>query len=245
MSDERLRELERRWKETCATQDEAAYLVERTRSGELDQNRLELAAYLGHAASLVALGDEAPEVLTADDLPPYRLRLDQGRSNMGYLEEVGAWWGQEFCIRFAIAAATHAANRWEERRPDGVEALHVARACISRAEAWTLNPTRETSMEIGPLLDSNNNLSWAIRGPHHIANVAKGPPGWKETTYSHHLARTVLAATRIAVSSRKAQRAEREALLDLTREDLAPWALGYFDPVRDRVAARQREAGSE
>ena len=215
MSDERLRELERRWKETCATQDEAAYLVERTRSGELDQNRLELAAYLGHAASLVALGDEAPEVLTADDLPPYRLRLDQGRSNMGYLEEVGAWWGQEFCIR------------------------------ISRAEAWTLNPTRETSMEIGPLLDSNNNLSWAIRGPHHIANVAKGPPGWKETTYSHHLARTVLAATRIAVSSRKAQRAEREALLDLTREDLAPWALGYFDPVRDRVAARQREAGSE
>ncbi|MCW8137500.1 MAG: hypothetical protein KIT58_01180 [Planctomycetota bacterium] len=48
MSDTRLRELERRWKETGSPDDEAAYLQERVRVGDLTQERLELAAYCGH-----------------------------------------------------------------------------------------------------------------------------------------------------------------------------------------------------
>jgi hypothetical protein len=35
MSDERLRELERRWKETGSVEDEAKYLAERVRVGDL------------------------------------------------------------------------------------------------------------------------------------------------------------------------------------------------------------------
>ncbi len=37
MSDSKLRELERRWRETQAVEDEAAYLLERVRVGELEQ----------------------------------------------------------------------------------------------------------------------------------------------------------------------------------------------------------------
>ena len=48
MSDQRLRELERRWRETGSVEDEAAYLRERVRVGDLTQERLELAAYCGH-----------------------------------------------------------------------------------------------------------------------------------------------------------------------------------------------------
>ena len=44
MSDARLRELERRWRESGSTEDEAAYLRERVRVGDLTQERLELAA---------------------------------------------------------------------------------------------------------------------------------------------------------------------------------------------------------
>ncbi len=40
MSDARLRELERRWKETGSVDDEAAYLLERVRSGTADGTRL-------------------------------------------------------------------------------------------------------------------------------------------------------------------------------------------------------------
>ncbi len=54
MSDTRLRELARRWRETGAPQDEAALIVERIRVGELKRERVRAAAILGYpAASLV------------------------------------------------------------------------------------------------------------------------------------------------------------------------------------------------
>ncbi|MGE0707023.1 MAG: hypothetical protein AB7N76_02470 [Planctomycetota bacterium] len=59
MSDESLRRLERRWQETGAVDDEAALLTERARVGALDPERLRLAAYCGHPAAVLALGDAA------------------------------------------------------------------------------------------------------------------------------------------------------------------------------------------
>ena len=56
MSDAKLRELERKWKESGSVEDEAAYLRERVRVGDLTQERLELAAYCGHGAASLALG---------------------------------------------------------------------------------------------------------------------------------------------------------------------------------------------
>ena len=57
MSDARLRELERRWKETGSADDEGAYLLERVRVGDLTRERLELAAYCGHEGARRAVGD--------------------------------------------------------------------------------------------------------------------------------------------------------------------------------------------
>ena len=54
MSDQKLRELERKWKETGSVEDEAAYLRERVRVGDLTQERLELAAYCGQEAARFA-----------------------------------------------------------------------------------------------------------------------------------------------------------------------------------------------
>jgi hypothetical protein len=55
MSDESLRELERRWKETDLPVDEAAFLTTRVRVGDLASDRLELAAYLWYPAARIAL----------------------------------------------------------------------------------------------------------------------------------------------------------------------------------------------
>ena len=66
MSDERLRELERRWKETGSVEDEAAWLSERVRAGELTEERLRLAAALGQPAAVAASGsDRALDILAA------------------------------------------------------------------------------------------------------------------------------------------------------------------------------------
>lgn len=48
MTDSRLQELKRAWEASGSVEDEAAYLRERVRVGDLTQERLELAAYCGH-----------------------------------------------------------------------------------------------------------------------------------------------------------------------------------------------------
>ena len=68
MSDQKLRELERRWRESGSVEDEAAYLRERVRVGDLTQERLELAAYCGHEGALrvtqLSPCQPSPEALT-------------------------------------------------------------------------------------------------------------------------------------------------------------------------------------
>lgn len=56
MRDEKLRELERQWKETGATEDEVAYLLASVRSGALGSGRLRLAALCGYEAAAMAVG---------------------------------------------------------------------------------------------------------------------------------------------------------------------------------------------
>lgn len=60
MGDERLRALERRWRESGSTEDEAAWLAERLRTGSLLPDRLRLAAHCGHPAASLLLGMTQP-----------------------------------------------------------------------------------------------------------------------------------------------------------------------------------------
>ncbi len=55
MSDQRLRDLERRWRQTGAIEDEAAYLLERLRTGGLSRENVRLAAVCGHTAAAIAM----------------------------------------------------------------------------------------------------------------------------------------------------------------------------------------------
>lgn len=59
MTDDRLRLLERRFRETGAVEDEAIWLTERARVGLLDTARLRLAAALRQPAALRAVGPQA------------------------------------------------------------------------------------------------------------------------------------------------------------------------------------------
>ena len=66
MSDQRLRELERRVAEGDGAA-EAPLLAERVRAGTLAPDRLRLAAHLGHPPAREALGDDAPVLMTDKD----------------------------------------------------------------------------------------------------------------------------------------------------------------------------------
>ncbi len=75
MSDTKLRDLERRWEETGSPDDEAAYLLERVRVGDLSRERLELAAYCGHegARKVGASKETIRELLDDPKTAPVRL----------------------------------------------------------------------------------------------------------------------------------------------------------------------------
>ena len=117
---ERLRELERAWRESGSLEDHAALLRERWRAGVVEGGVLGLAAHLGHAAARLALGELAPE--EAD-----RTHWPEGWSDarscpFGWLwgPQVdgfsgGAWSRRCFCRVRAAPSASHSltgVSRW-------------------------------------------------------------------------------------------------------------------------------------
>jgi hypothetical protein len=126
MSDERLREAERKWRETGAVEDEARYLLERVRVGDLTQERLE---YCGHPAAISCSG--APRTKHAESFREWftaierfgsdaaiRAALTLGRSFMLPIWNAGPW-GQDETPELLLGAL--------EARVDGLagpENLH-------------------------------------------------------------------------------------------------------------------------
>lgn len=108
MSDPTLRELARRWRQTGAAPDEAAYLLARVRVGDLTEAALALAARLGHSAARLA----------TDPDPTLESRLD--------LRDV---------LRVALQAARSVRHVWASSHDDEVEFVAEALAAAEAAVA--------------------------------------------------------------------------------------------------------------
>lgn len=129
MSDARLRELERAWRETGATADRAAWLKERVRTGALRRERLALAAHLGDEAARGALGGEAPPRLRD------ALLLGRARGPTDARELPGRWQrrirrehGLEVLVRVWIALGRAALAEWAAWNDDPTPARWLAAA---------------------------------------------------------------------------------------------------------------------
>lgn len=99
MADPGLRELERRWRQSGAPDDEARWLVARLRKGELDAGRLELAACCDHRP--------ADQALRAVGIAP---------SPTSWVTDVRRW-GDDPCVRAGLVAARLALPVWAEAFP--------------------------------------------------------------------------------------------------------------------------------
>lgn len=131
MSDERLRWLERRWRETEGVEDEAAYLLERVRVGNLAQEQLELAAYCGQrAARSICSSVEIP-----DELEVWTREL--------------ARWTAEAAKRAAVGIAAQAASRWQEASLDDSRPREAARLAQHYLEQQHDNNLRRAVLEAG------------------------------------------------------------------------------------------------
>ncbi len=128
MSDERLRELERRWRETGSVEDEAAWLRERVRVGDLSQERLELAAYCRHAAAERAYAGP---------------RLDSPNGLLQWVHGIEGRLGASGSALLSLGPARIAFDHWKRTRPDdgrGRAAMHALEdwlecPCIDHAQS--------------------------------------------------------------------------------------------------------------
>lgn len=233
MSDAKLRELWRLWKETGEARDEAAYLAERVRTGDLAASSLGLAAHLGHKPAQDVLGrafSESSETLEA------------------WIEKLRSW-GDEAVVRACIATARSALPAWAEH--DATD-QRVAEATRS-AEDWIACPCEEHGLQarLGvtrarEAMDSTmpehgwpnprtiagqaHYAAWKAYKAAEAAFVAQCP------TFPQHLSNIAEQCLHSSLW--------RDVLPTLA-EDVVPWALRYGDPVRKRVEARRSGAGDD
>ena len=132
MSDEKLRELERRWKESGAVEDEAAFLVALVRSGELSPSSLLLAAVLGSEAAAEA----AEASLLSEPAGDLRERVV-----LAALETDSP---REALLRIALGIATYElawSNSQRYIRTHHKPELKAAAAAMAAARAWLNSPS--------------------------------------------------------------------------------------------------------
>lgn len=236
MSDERLRALERQFRASGSPTDEAAWLRARVQAGEVQPDRLRLAALLGHAGAWEALGDDAPAptlILREWDYPvEYNALFDMVRDCADS--------GCEALVRLTVALARELLPMFETGRAEDTG----ARVAIQTTERWLVEPEAVTDrmlLEAGWAAGgSSDNVIFEDGVAHDVAELAQRTAEVAQNALAGDRARTRLGAEDAALPLRVLDPEEAVRLEAVVREELVPWALSYADPVAARVAAGRR-----
>ncbi len=205
---------------------EAKLLLERVRSGGLSQDKLELAAYLGHGPELVALGTTEAPIDLGDWTERFRSWLD-GAST----EEQRADW-KAASVRATIALARYAI----ELSGEVPQELSLA---VDAAEDWVVDPSPESFQNAEDAVDVSIARSFEIptregegvSAVGRACNIAGGAHRGSEEKVPYQVSFSIKA---VAFLQPEAD------FKSVVSAELLPWALGTGDPVRDRVEARAR-----
>jgi hypothetical protein len=249
MVDDRVRELERRWRATGAQADEEAWLQARLRAGELEPWRVEVAAHCAHPAAVALLGVDPALPATIEVLQPpggrYRVQSRVSPTTQ-WAQRLGRW-GREPLVRALVSFARRVQADWLpgagvgdlERTlravedwlvcpcPDHARVAHDGR--IQSGRGWGhVRPIR--AMRAGMLGE--------------VAALAIGLPlEGLEVPRTLDGPRTRLQELLDIVSPFPGQRGRPrdtpEAIFALLASEVIPWALRTADPVADRVASRE------
>lgn len=217
-----LRELRRRAEQDPAVRP--ALLVARVRAGDLRQEMLELAAYVGDVESRAALGREASYWLAVRAAKHGDVTSDGDVLDLRVWAEGIASWGSQVEARAALAAATLVLDATGDH--DGCEGAHTnsldcagADAILQAVAAWLACPCvpchAKTRDAWGLLADGYMAGMWSA--PFHAANESPNGP------HSGHAANI---AWRFFCGPRMAEREKAAAPVRAAiRDALTAWAL--------------------
>lgn len=212
MTDTYLRTLERRFRSSGAVEDEAAWLHERVRLGDLTRQRVELAAFCDHSGSRAALGVESPPRLGS------LARVNERPE----LLVPFAHFGREVVLRLLLALgwASEGLDRAGRsmlcRSFAAIETGLIAGLASEEANRIFQQFSAHSSRRPSPTFDAVRRMAslLVIQSDVQAANTA-----WPA------VARLTRGRT-LGIGN------------DIARE-LIPWALKYGDPVEARVSKRR------
>ena len=225
MSDERLRERQRRWLETRSSQDEAAYLLERVRTGDLEHSKLELVAALGAEGARCALGrsDLSDPISTL----ARGAELDDLGNVLAEMHwEYGVEAGTRVCLAgFAVLLELRFHDHdwrcvWHHPMPE-----EAAVRALEAFESLVVYPGEEGALRLRDAWQALQRFGGFFVDSVPITHYAFDPPSLEDLGW---VLREVLRAGR------------EEQVRERVGDEVVPWALGDFDPVRERVEARVR-----
>ena len=232
MADERLQQLRRAWDEGDL-ETQVRLLRERMRAGELSEEQVRLAAYLGDQATLV-LG------LDGEATPP--------EDTFAWLEGFADW--EEASARSQLAISRELAHRWHSATQEStfaevIHGLEVQLSCPCESHEAGLKtavldcvanldsdliapiPKRHAHATIQAVLGMAcvcADVAETIRLPTHFSQKTRHP-----SVGSIRLSEFLEACLKVV---------RADDLRDAIRDELVPWALGLRDPLAERVAAR-------
>lgn len=203
MNDEPLRELERRWTTTRDVADEARLLVERMRTSVVARSRVEIAAYLGHAPAMSALGDATP----VGEYAPW------GRWRAALDEAARAPF-----VR--LAALRRFSERVDDPVASSVEAASVA------LKAWLACPCEADRAAARPALDGLEGELWDLpssvyRRASELRDLLRAIVADVEESDERDDLAFVVVSLQLVRNGLELDRDQRAA-----REELVRWALG-------------------
>lgn len=240
MSDRRARQLERRWRETGSVEDQAAYLLERVRGGEIDRRRLDLVVYCGLIPrALVGLPDDyEPDFGQAE-----RARLGWPVADLRSLREwvVGLdHWGVSVVARAAIAAVDYLSRVVPRREALCAEVLTSAQAWLVCAED---PPTSSAATRHATALrDAVRQLDALKATADPLAAIEEAPFPTEEQFLAAGILHIVGANTRQAVSDFEAvTNSSAETLRAVTFKNPAVAQAVFSRTLRREATYRQCE----
>ena len=215
MRDEDLRRLERASAEQGDPLVEARRLLELARRGDLPQERLELAAYVGHAAARVAL--EGRAVAPPEGVADWLKGLER--------------WGREARLRAAIVL-TRVLSRTRGR----FEEDDAGRRVLESAEALFLEPSAANKQALDRLIEGPEALP-GRRASYIVASLLRAEDSFDDNFRD--------LAEGVEDQCRGYGSLHERTVRDYVRDDLAPWALGQLDPVATRPSREGKRFSSE
>ncbi len=165
MSDRKLRELERRWRETGSALDETAYLVECARSGdEHSLHLLETAAFGGSDVARAALGR------TPTSAPGFDSLADAAVKHA--IKETATTGGARFDVHLLVGALSSsdsfAAVLLDDLGSDAGRVVHEARHVLASDLDWRAPVVRAFEILVPAHNERMSHTRERLTGPEHL-----------------------------------------------------------------------------